>query len=304
MMQLDRLVGQDTAKRLLKAELERVRKEGSVFPHTVLTGPAGVGKSTLAKAISIDLGYDFHPITADPSWRQAQVTDFLLRLPTTGYDVGGRRLAAGKCHTVFIDEVHRLPDWEAWYEPTTTCNVMIGQMAWLPDFSWIGATTNINRIPHAMRTRLLEIELEPYTVEEVAEIIERSRLLPADMAMEVALRSRGIARLGLKYAERVKTFGSLEWFDLVGIAGDGTTKVERRYLELLAESPRPLSLQTLSSRLGCPRAVLEEVVEPFLIGQGRVVITNSGRQLTSWDRGPKAAAAAGDSIDLFTTLAG
>jgi Holliday junction DNA helicase RuvB len=299
---LDSLVGQHHAIERLKTEVQHAHSTGTTMAHVLLTGGPGLGKSTLGRVLAQELGYEFHCLDGGRKWTHDRVMTFLLRLSADGYSSDGVN-QGGPRHLIFLDEAHTFPV-DPWLIPMEQCEVYVdGRVCWLPDFMVVAATTEVLPQPFVDRCGI-NIELEPYTTNDLAEIIHRRYpTLGADACIEVAKRGRGTPRIALEYARVTDMAPTLEEaFKMLQVNEHGLRPLDLKYLDALSEENRPLSLNTLCAKLGTDEVVLRRVVEPFLLRLGFIRITGSGRALAVPARGPKGAAAnstAAAALDRF-----
>lgn len=284
---LDHIIGQERVKRLI---LKEWASKG-LFRHTILFGPAGLGKTTLARAIADLTGSEFVPHTATAAWDARKIESELMSLDTTGYKEGGIADIGAKRYVFFVDEVHLVRSFEPFYEPLSTLQVVqsSGGYAWIPDTTFVFATSKMNRLPKPFRDRCpLLLRVDPYSEADLTAIVRRKfPMLEIEEAAEIARRSRGTARMALNYAESVIRHGGLGYFDDAEIDERGLTPLDRQYMDLLRRSDRPLSASTLASMLGESKDTLAEIVEPFLLSLGMIEITTKGRVPANNLRGPR-----------------
>jgi len=287
-----RFVGQATIKSYLAVEIKHA-KSGHPMEHVLFTGPAGMGKSTLAKLIAQDLGAELHAYVADKSWTAQKVYQELLKFDITGYTKDGRMLPNARKHVIFMDEAHLLPAHEPWYSVLQECAIYVnGREAWLPEITFIGAT-NVPVFPKAFLDRIpLKFRFEPYTIDELQQIVQDAfPRIPNGDARDIAVRSRSTARIALHYAAAYVKHGGLSFFARLGIDELGLCPLDRKYLDALHSYNRPLSLNSLASIIGEDKKSIEANVEPYLKQLGMLIVTDRGRVLaeggTIAERGPR-----------------
>ncbi len=295
---LDEYVGQARLKKKLRVYLEAARERGEPLDHLLLSGPPGLGKTTLAHVIAYELGVQIR-VTSGPA---IEKPGDLAAILTNSLEEGD---------ILFIDEIHRLSKTaEEHLYPAMEefkIDLVLGQgpaartlRLELPRFTLIGATTRPGLLSGPLRSRFgIHEQLEFYTPEELAEGIMRdARLLGVGIEPEAARvigeRSRGTMRIAKRLFRRVRDFAQVAGeatitrtraeaaLDELGLDALGLDAKDRRYLEtlLVKFAGGPVGLETLATALAEDPQTLEEVVEPYLIQIGLVKRTPRGRVAT------------------------
>jgi Holliday junction DNA helicase RuvB len=294
-------VGQEHAVRQLETFVAAARGRGEACDHVLLAGPPGLGKTSLAFIVAIEMESRIHTISGPALERKGDIASILTALEPN--DV------------LFVDEVHRLPRAieELLYPAMEdgAIDIVIGQGPGartlrldLAPFTLVGATTRAGLLTTPMRDRFgISLRLEYYKPDELLRIIERSAgilslTIDADAAAEIARRSRGTPRVANRILRRVRDVaqvrgwaavdreGALEALELLGVDEDGLDRADREYLRAIAErfNGGPVGLSTIAVAIGEDEGTLEEVYEPYLIQQGLIQRTPRGRVLTSRGR--------------------
>ncbi len=287
-------IGQEKVKDRILLMLEAAKQRGDVLDHVLLSGPPGLGKTTLANLIARAAGTQLHT-TSGPQIEKAG-------------DLAGILTNIQKGDILFIDEIHRLhPAIEEYLYPAMEdfrLDIIIdsGPSARsiqinLPRFTLVGATTRSGMLTAPLRSRFgLANRLDYYTHDELALIIERSAGLldvPIERAgaLEVASRSRGTPRVANALLRWVRDFAQVRgegFIDgkiadaalaMIEIDSQGLDEMDKRLLEVLIYKfgGGPVGLNSLAVAVGEDAATIEEVHEPFLIMQGFLMRTPRGR---------------------------
>ena len=286
--------GQDKIKDRLMLMVQAARQRHDVLEHILLSGPPGLGKTTLANIIATAVGSTIHT-TSGPQIEKAG-------------DLAGILTSLQKGDLLFIDEIHRLhPAIEEYLYPAMEdyrLDIIIdsGPSARsiqlnLPKFTLVGATTRAGMLTAPLRSRFgLVNRLDYYSVEDLRTIIGRSAGLldieiEPDGAREIAARSRGTPRVANNLLRWVRDFAQVRADGIISaevakaalamieIDADGLDEMDKRLLEALVYKfgGGPVGLSSLAVAVGEDSATLEDVHEPFLIMQGFVKRTPRGR---------------------------
>jgi len=294
---LDDFPGQVKAIGNLRVALEASRRRGEPLEHVLLSGPPGLGKTSLAHIIAKEMDSRI-TTTAGPSIeRPGDLVGILTNL-TVG-DV------------LFIDEIHRISRVveEKLYSAMEDFRIDIiidkGPYAKtismpLKRFTLVGATTRTGLLTAPLRDRFgIHYHLDFYTVEELTDILERSgRLLgivmDADGAREIARRCRGTARIANRLLRRVRDHADVQGDGTVsavianeallqqGVDEEGLDELDRRFLRIIIEFYKggPVGIEAIGAHLSEETDTLIDVVEPYLLKIGFVTRTPSGRCAT------------------------
>ena len=316
---LAEFIGQGNGRANLETFILAARDRSEAMDHSLLHGPPGLGKTTLAQIISGELGVGFRATSGPVIARAGDLAALLTNLRPR--DV------------LFIDEIHRLaPAVEEVLYPAMEdfqLDLIIGEgpsarsvRIDLPPFTLVGATTRSGLLTTPLRDRFgIQMRMQFYSREELATILHKQAVklgvdLAEDGAMEIASRARGTPRVAGRLLRRVRDIAAVGGHDVVtasvadGALGrlevdaNGLDAMDRRYLGCLAESygGGPVGVETLAAVLSEQRDVLEEVIEPYLMQTGLLMRTPRGRCLSSagWAYlGIAPPAAAAEQLDML-----
>ena len=294
---LGEYVGQDDVREQMDIFIRAARGRGESLDHTLIFGPPGLGKTTLAHIIAHEMGVTLKSTSGPVLERPAELAAMLTNLE------------AGD--VLFVDEIHRLsPVVEEILYPAMEdyqIDILIGEgpaarslKLDLPRFTLVGATTRAGLLTSPLRDRFGIVQrLEFYTVEQLSRIVLRSAgklglSIRDDGAGEVARRSRGTPRIANRLLRRVRDFAEVradgvvtrevadEALNMLNVDREGFDAMDRRLLETIIDkfSGGPVGLDSLAAAISEERDTIEDVLEPYLIQQGYLMRTPRGRMVT------------------------
>ena len=293
---LDDYIGQDRIREQLEVAMTAARQRGDALDHTLLYGPPGLGKTTLAYVIANELGVPIRTASGPVIEKPGDLAGILSNLQPR--------------EVLFIDEIHRLsPSIEEILYPAMEdfeLDIVIGQgpgarsvKVPVEPFTLVGATTRAGLLTSPLRARFGIVQrLDFYSAADIEEIVRRSaRILNVPMdeaaAVDMASRSRGTPRIVNRLLRRVRDYSLVHGDEglaavhaaltLYDVDELGLDRLDRAVMEIVLArfDGGPVGLNTLAVSVGEEPETIESVVEPFLVRIGMITRTPRGRVATS-----------------------
>ena len=289
--------GQPQVSEQMTIFIEAARGRQESLDHTLIFGPPGLGKTTLANIIANEMGVQIKSTSGPVIEKKGDLVAALTNLE--------------EGDVLFIDEIHRLPSaieevlYPAMEDFQVDLTIGEGPAARsikldLPQFTLVGATTRTGLLTSPLRDRFGIIQrLEFYNVADLTHIVARSSKLlgvatDAEGAREIALRARGTPRIANRLLRRVRDFAEVkangviekavadQALNMLNVDVNGFDHMDRRLLMAMIEKfdGGPVGVDSLAAAIGEERDTIEDVYEPYLIQQGFIMRTPRGRVAT------------------------
>lgn len=294
---MDDFVGQEALKERLAILIEAARLRSESVDHVLFSGPPGLGKTSLAGILAVEMGAHFQATSGPALERPGDLAAVITNLE--------------RGDVLFIDEIHRLPRQveEVLYPAMEDfqLDIVVGKgpaarsiRLDLPPFTLVGATTRVGRVAPPLRDRFGYVaRLDYYNSAELGRIVARSAEIldvevTPDGADAVSLRSRGTPRIANRLLRRVRDFATvrsdgvvdgetaLRALEVFEVDDAGLDKVDRAVLEavIIKFGGGPVGLSTLAIAVGEEPETVEDAYEPYLLQEGFLQRTPRGRVAT------------------------
>ena len=294
---IDEYIGQSEVKENLRIFIKAAKIRGESLDHTLLYGPPGLGKTTLANIIANELGSNIKTASGPAIEKTGDLAAVLSTLE--------------QGDVLFIDEIHRIPRFveEILYSAMEdfTIDIVVGTDTSsrsikidLPPFTLVGATTRAGDLTGPLRDRFgIVSKLNYYTIDELKQIVKiTSKVLDyeidEDAALEIAKRSRGTPRIANRLFKRVRDYACVMEKDIITkevasyaldklkVDKEGLDETDYNLLKAIIErfNGGPVGIEAISSSIGEEQTTIEDVYEPYLLQNGFLKRTPRGRMVT------------------------
>lgn len=312
---LDSYVGQELIKLEIQIAIKSALTRGDALSHAIMTGPPGLGKTTLAEIIATEMDCGFHSLTGAGLDSEQKLQELFSRLPETGYDLkNGNIVDRSKIRPqiIFIDEIERMKKSisETLHTALEDFTISLTEKNhggaskmckfWLPRFTMIGATNYLGSMSKPFVDRFpIQLTFEIYKGEEIFEVVKfaAGKLgieITDDAIVAISSRSRGVPRISNRFLIKARDVsialsdfhGKIDkncvykMFSIQGIDELGLTRLDRKVLAYLNEIGRPVGLQSVAFGVDEDVSTIENLVEPWLVNLKLIIKTGSGRQIT------------------------
>ena len=290
-------IGQPHVREQMEIFIGAAKARGEALDHTLVFGPPGLGKTTLANIIAEEMGVQIKSTSGPVLERAGDLAAILTSLE--------------EGDVLFIDEIHRMsPAVEEVLYPAMEdyqLDIMVGEgpaarsmKIDLPPFTLVGATTRAGLLTSPLRDRFGIVQrLEFYNIQDLSSIVSRSgRMMELEIedqgAQEVARRARGTPRIANRLLRRVRDYAQVKAdgrvtkdvadlaLNMLNVDAQGFDHMDRRLLLTMMEKydGGPVGVESLAASIGEERDTIEDVLEPYLMQQGYITRTPRGRMAT------------------------
>jgi len=286
---LQDFIGQENVKLILDVALNGAKQRGSKLEHTIIYGPPGLGKTTLANIIATEMRSNLRTSIGTSLQKQADIVELFEDI--------------FEGDIIFIDEIHRIPVKleELLYTAMEDGYIDLGNRRMnVPSFTLIGATTRLSDLSKPLRDRFgIQLRLELYSQDELVQIALRTAsmlgvTLTYDGALVLASRARGTPRILNSFIRRavdmmhatgkdtIDETVALATLEMLEVDELGLDRMDRKILDVLVNdyNGKPVGINTIAASVGEEAKTLQEVYEPYLIASKLIQPTSRGRVVT------------------------
>jgi len=286
---LQDFIGQENVKLILGVALNGAKQRGSKLEHTIIYGPPGLGKTTLANIIATEMRSNLRTSIGTSLQKQADIVELFEDI--------------FEGDIIFIDEIHRIPVKleELLYTAMEDGYIDLGNRRMnVPGFTLIGATTRLSDLSKPLRDRFgIQLRLELYSQDELVQIALRTAsmlgvTLTYDGALVLASRARGTPRILNSFIRRavdmmhatgkdtIDETVALATLEMLEVDELGLDRMDRKILDVLVNdyNGKPVGINTIAASVGEEAKTLQEVYEPYLIASKLIQPTSRGRVVT------------------------